>query len=174
MSHKIEVCKTCNGTGIEYDGAGHTCTACSGIAAPVVERQPKDEEEQAMDASPWAPSAERSGAFVKGWMARAAIAQSSAPPELAELQATIDRLEQQIAAQKLNLQLSAESSVLLGETADQEIAQLKAEIERLKGSTCLEVKEPEPKVCECPPGVRNITEGGHFPACTACHRRLKP
>lgn len=39
MSSKIEVCKTCNGTGIEYDGAGHTCTACSGIAAPVVERQ---------------------------------------------------------------------------------------------------------------------------------------
>ena len=35
--------------------------------------------------------------------------------------------------------------------------------------------EPEeaPKVCECPPGVRNITDGGHFPACTACHRRLK-
>lgn len=30
-----------------------------------------------------------------------------------------------------------------------------------------------PKYCECPPGVRNITEGGHFPACTACHRRLK-
>ena len=28
-------------------------------------------------------------------------------------------------------------------------------------------------VCECPPGTRNITEGGHFPACTACKRRLK-
>lgn len=23
-------CKTCNGSGIEYDGAGHTCTACNG------------------------------------------------------------------------------------------------------------------------------------------------
>lgn len=31
MSDKIEVCKTCKGTGIEYDGAGHTCTACNGI-----------------------------------------------------------------------------------------------------------------------------------------------
>lgn len=29
--------------------------------------------------------------------------------------------------------------------------------------------------CECPPGTdRCITQGGHFPACTACHRRLKP
>lgn len=28
------------------------------------------------------------------------------------------------------------------------------------------------KICEC--GVlRNITEGGHFPACTRCGRRLK-
>lgn len=40
MDSKIEVCKTCNGTGIEYEGAGHTCTACNGIAAPVVERKP--------------------------------------------------------------------------------------------------------------------------------------
>lgn len=31
------------------------------------------------------------------------------------------------------------------------------------------------KYCECPPGTdRCITQGGHFPACTACHRRLKP
>jgi DnaJ-class molecular chaperone len=27
------VCATCNGTGIEYDGAGHTCTACNGVSA---------------------------------------------------------------------------------------------------------------------------------------------
>lgn len=26
-------CKTCNGTGIEYDGAGHICTACNGVKA---------------------------------------------------------------------------------------------------------------------------------------------
>lgn len=31
---------------------------------------------------------------------------------------------------------------------------------------------PQPKVCECPSGVRNITDGGHFPACTACKRRI--
>lgn len=32
---------------------------------------------------------------------------------------------------------------------------------------------PQPKVCECPPGTdRAITQGGHFPACTACKRRL--
>lgn len=31
-----------------------------------------------------------------------------------------------------------------------------------------------PKYCECPPGTdRCITQGGHFPACTACKRRLK-
>lgn len=32
---------------------------------------------------------------------------------------------------------------------------------------------PAPKICECGP-LRNITEGGHFPACTRCHRRLRP
>jgi hypothetical protein len=31
---------------------------------------------------------------------------------------------------------------------------------------------PKPKVCECPSGVRNITDGGHFPACTTCKRRI--
>jgi hypothetical protein len=29
-----------------------------------------------------------------------------------------------------------------------------------------------PKVCECGP-LRNITDGGHFPACTRCKRRLR-
>lgn len=30
------------------------------------------------------------------------------------------------------------------------------------------------KYCVCPPGTdRTITQGGHFPACTACGRRLK-
>lgn len=34
--------------------------------------------------------------------------------------------------------------------------------------------EAAPKYCECPPGTdRCITQGGHFPACTACKRRLK-
>ena len=31
---------------------------------------------------------------------------------------------------------------------------------------------PTPKVCECGP-LRNITDGGHFPACTRCKRRLR-
>lgn len=35
--------------------------------------------------------------------------------------------------------------------------------------------ELPPLYCECPPGTdRCITQGGHFPACTACKRRLKP
>ena len=39
-----EPCSTCLGGGIEYDGAGHTCTACNGTGAPAVERQePKAE-----------------------------------------------------------------------------------------------------------------------------------
>lgn len=29
------------------------------------------------------------------------------------------------------------------------------------------------KTCECGP-QRNITEGGHYAACTRCHRRIKP
>lgn len=36
------VCKTCLGSGVEYDGAGHACTACNGLGgAPAVERQPE-------------------------------------------------------------------------------------------------------------------------------------
>jgi len=30
---------------------------------------------------------------------------------------------------------------------------------------------PAPKVCECGP-LRNITNGGHFAACTRCKRRI--
>lgn len=34
------VCKTCLGSGKEYDGAAHTCTECNGLGgAPAVERQ---------------------------------------------------------------------------------------------------------------------------------------
>ena len=55
------------------------------------------------------------------------------PPELAELQATIERLTEQLAAQKLNLELSTNSAVVLAETADEEVVALKTEIERLKG-----------------------------------------
>lgn len=40
-NHRIAgVCKTCLGSGIEYDGAGHTCMACNGLGgSPAVERQ---------------------------------------------------------------------------------------------------------------------------------------
>ena len=31
--------------------------------------------------------------------------------------------------------------------------------------------KPVPKVCECGP-LRNVTDGGHFPACTRCILRL--
>lgn len=31
------VCKTCLGSGKEYDGAAHTCTACNGISKPAIE-----------------------------------------------------------------------------------------------------------------------------------------
>jgi len=34
MKATAEKCKTCDGTGIEYDGAGHTCTACNGDDSP--------------------------------------------------------------------------------------------------------------------------------------------
>lgn len=38
----------------------------------------------------------------------------------------------------------------------------------------LEEFELPSKICECPPGTdRCITQGGHFPACTACGRRLR-
>ena len=53
--------------------------------------------------------------------------------ELAELQATIARQAQQIAALKLNLALSTESAVSLAETADETIARLTEENELLKG-----------------------------------------
>lgn len=46
------VCETCLGSGKEYDGAGHTCTACNGLGgAPAVERQ-----EPTTDSS-----------FIRGW-----------------------------------------------------------------------------------------------------------
>lgn len=32
----------------------------------------------------------------------------------------------------------------------------------------------KPKCCECPPGTdRCVTQGGHFPSCTSCKRRIK-
>ena len=35
------ICATCNGTGIEYDGAGHTCTACNGEPVPPAGGEPE-------------------------------------------------------------------------------------------------------------------------------------
>lgn len=68
--------------------------------APVVERQPviaddrieDSEEEAAMNASPWAPHAERSGAFVKGWMAKTKLTQST----IAQLQAENARIKSRL------------------------------------------------------------------------------
>ena len=122
MSSKIEACKTCNGTGIEYDGAGHACTACNGIAAPVVERQ------QAIlpcDVKVAPNTTIKKGCKVetllgcielrKGQPDKFTRFKNTAPPELAELQATIAQLES-----KLNRAINLDF-------------ERRAEIERLKG-----------------------------------------
>jgi hypothetical protein len=101
MSSKVEVCKTCNGTGIEYDGAGHTCTACNGIVAPVVERQPVAVLQVAarMETTKeaWFDVAKETFDEYVGrgdpWMGRTLY---TAPPDLAELQATIARLTAEV------------------------------------------------------------------------------
>jgi hypothetical protein len=111
MKSEIEVCKTCNDTGIEYDGAGHTCTACNGIAAPVVEHQPEGKRESFekwvmatkhpvfgfLDGRSLARGDDRTGyadEYVQGlWVA---YKEFTAPPELAELQATIAQLQAQL------------------------------------------------------------------------------
>jgi uncharacterized small protein (DUF1192 family) len=134
MSSKIEACKTCNGTGIEYDGAGHTCTACNGIAAPVVERQPVDaillencEEVTVQD-------------YGRGYFATDdCVAQLyTAPPELAELQATIARLTAEIERLKTvnsDLLLGGEIVDKMCEEIMDERDQLKTEIDRLKSES---------------------------------------
>jgi hypothetical protein len=53
---------------------------------------------------------------------------------------------------------------------DQQIAELKKFGQLVADLT---TKAETPKVCECGP-LRNVTDGGHFPACTRCKRRLKP
>jgi hypothetical protein len=111
MKSEIEVCKTCNDTGIEYDGAGHTCTTCNGIAAPVVEYQPEGKRERFekwvmatkhpvfgfLDGRSLARGDDRTSyadEYVQGlWVA---YKKFTAPPELAELQATIAQLQAQL------------------------------------------------------------------------------
>jgi hypothetical protein len=101
MTNKINACKTCNGTGIEYDGAGHTCTSCNGIAATVVERQPvafiqipKNVEKYGHGDDPDRLKFGKPGQFFADGKSPMFdfVLLYTAPPELAELQATIARL----------------------------------------------------------------------------------
>lgn len=78
------VCKTCLGSGKEYDGAAHTCTACNGLdGAPAVERkEPIKLQDCELYAMPDG-AAMRSPLYVE-------------PPELAALQSTIAQLEDKL------------------------------------------------------------------------------
>lgn len=49
------ICATCNGTGIEYDGAGHTCTACNGEPVPPVCCAPTAEEQAVLANGDYTP-----------------------------------------------------------------------------------------------------------------------
>ena len=119
MSSKIEMCKTCNGTGIEYDGAGHTCTACNGIATPVVDRQPPECKCSAgMAVVPWLHAKHRP------------VSCYTAPPELAELQATIAQQAAEI-ERLTKIAYAAHGAFRMETLAERDL--LKAEIERLKG-----------------------------------------
>jgi len=85
MKSEIEVCKTCNDTGIEYDGAGHTCTTCNGIAASVGERKPVAYKVNYH----LTEALESAEAFAKNYGIPLGEIRSLfyAPPELADLQA---------------------------------------------------------------------------------------
>jgi hypothetical protein len=70
------ICKTCNGTKIEYDGAGHTCTACNGLGiqkppvAPTVTGRlvlPAIATRLAMAAGAWAPGTKMQTIIADGW-----------------------------------------------------------------------------------------------------------
>jgi hypothetical protein len=125
MNSKIEVCKTCNGTGIEYDGAGHACTACNGVAAPVAERQQHECKCSAgMAVVPWLHAK------------HCPVSCYTATPELAELQAlnadapAVNKtLNQQVDALQTTI-AQLESKINRAINLDFE---RRAEIERLKG-----------------------------------------
>lgn len=140
MSSKIEVCKTCNGTRIEYDGAGHTCTAYNGIAAPVIERQPDAIIEGCMTSVGITHAIYSSTVSLKDkeqvWLYRE-------PPELAELQATIAQLTTEIERLKReekNDAIAYKAAIEKQDELREDLkfernanGELRAEIERLKG-----------------------------------------
>lgn len=134
MNDKIYVCKTCSGMGKEYDGAAHTCTACNGIAAPVVERQPVAWYSPHWNgkSANWVFGPELGEqVFPEFWKAL-----YTAPPELAELQATIARLtaeNERIECMKENYRIDAKVYRDENERLKGGQGEAVDEIERLKG-----------------------------------------
>lgn len=117
------VCKTCLGSGIEYDGAGHTCTACNGLGGvPAVERQ---------ELAPMPEMVDRRGGWPEGylesdndwrdnnpeavsWLAEnhAAIRHAlyNTSPEVDALQSTIAQLQARVAVLEQDLSNEMELS----------------------------------------------------------------
>lgn len=89
------VCKTCLGSGKEYDGAAHTCTACNGIGgAPAVDTQQPDAIiEGCMTAVGITHVIYASTVALKD---KEQVRLYREPPEVAALQSTIAQLEDKL------------------------------------------------------------------------------